>query len=104
MPPSSSSRRSFQISLAAAVGLALVVLVHLAFLVDYAFRYLSKGLIVWDAPSWFGVFPILSLVTILGSGFLLALHARGRRLPGWLGWGFLAMGLLWTFCALAAAI
>ena len=78
MPPSSSSRKSSQISLAAAVGLALVVIVHLAYLADYAFRYLGKGLIAWDAPAWFGLFPVLSLVILLGSALLLVL----RRLPG----------------------
>jgi len=90
----------FQINLATAVGLALVVFVHLVYLADYAFRYLGKGLIAWDAPAWFGVFPIISLVILSGSVLVLIL----RRLPAWLGWALLALGLLWTLFALAAAI
>ena len=104
MPPSSISRRSSPISAGTVVGMALVVLVHLAFLVDYAFRYVCKGLIVWRPPSWFVWFPVLSLAIILTTALLLVLYIRGWRLPGWFGWGFLAIGFLWAFFALAAAI
>jgi hypothetical protein len=60
------------------IGLILVAFVHLIYLADYAFRYLGKGLIAWDAPAWFGVFPVMSLVLLLSSVLLLVL----RRLPG----------------------
>jgi hypothetical protein len=100
MPPSNSSSRSSRNNLAAVIGLILVAFVHLIYLADYAFRYLGKGLIAWDAPAWFGVFPVLSLVILLGSILLLVL----RRVPNWIGWVFLALGFLWSFFALAAAI